>query len=372
MNHPEFQNPIVNAKAKHELSAGDWSILRKQHLRTLQEIQYGFIPENKYLSKNLFLQRSRYPHLVNAVQELFQVKLLELGNFSFEVEVLYQDETKKNPVIICGDLNWRFMSDDIINFLLEEGFALIFFNRLQFAGDVKLAPEQKNDSGIYPHFPGIDFGAIAAWAWGYQRVIDFIYSEDRVNPFLDLNQIIISGHSRGGKAVLLAGALDERVAVTGVSQSGCGGAGSYTYKTERTENLKNVVEKFPHWFVPDFSKYADREETLPFDQHFLKACVAPRGLLTTETMDDEWANPKGTWLTYLEAKKIYRALGQENRCEIWYRKGPHAQARIDWEILVNFAKSYFKSEKVNFPHDDNPFIQSFPTAGSETRFGPQT
>ena len=37
--------------------------------------------------------------------------------------------------------------------------------------------------------------------------------------------------------------------------------------------------------------FNEREERLPLDQHFLKALVAPRALLCTESIDDE-ATPK--------------------------------------------------------------------------------
>ncbi len=55
---------------------------------------------------------------------------------------------------------------------------------------------------------------------------------------------------------------------------------------------------------------------MPFDQHFLKALVAPRALLSTEGLGDLWSNPSGTWQTYLAAREVCRFLGAEERIGI--------------------------------------------------------
>ena len=52
-------------------------------------------------------------------------------------------------------------------------------------------------------------GTIAAWAWGFQRCVDYLMTDRDI----DTNRIAIVGHSRNGKAALLAAAFDERVAM---------------------------------------------------------------------------------------------------------------------------------------------------------------
>ena len=60
------------------------------------------------------------------------------------------------------------------------------------------------------------WGTITAWAWGIQRVLDYLVTE----PELDATRIIVVGHSRLGKTALLAGAFDERIAVVMPHQAG--------------------------------------------------------------------------------------------------------------------------------------------------------
>jgi hypothetical protein len=66
----------------------------------------------------------------------------------------------------------------------------------------------------------INRGSVAAWAWGVHRAVDYLITDAKVNG----KRIAIMGHSRNGKAALLAGATDERIALVIPHQSGCGGA----------------------------------------------------------------------------------------------------------------------------------------------------
>ncbi len=64
-----------------------------------------------------------------------------------------------------------------------------------------------------------------AWAWGVHRVIDAIEKVDRI----DAKKVIVTGHSRYGKAALVAGAFDERIALTVPSHAGCAGGAPYRF-----------------------------------------------------------------------------------------------------------------------------------------------
>jgi len=81
--------------------------------------------------------------------------------------------------------------------------------------------------------------------------------------------------------------------------------------------------------------YTTCEEQLPFDQHFLKALVAPRILLETEAASDIWANPIGSHQTALATKEAWRLLGAEDNLLLYYRKGYHCHAVEDMQLLVH-------------------------------------
>src|SRR5690625_178223 len=82
-----------------------------------------------------------------------------------------------------------------------------------WATDPKYGIPDDSDSFI-DAYPDYDFSALGRWAWAASRAIDYL----ETLPEADAGQIGITGHSRNGKAALLAAAFDERIgAVAAVS-----------------------------------------------------------------------------------------------------------------------------------------------------------
>src|SRR5262249_47028783 len=145
-----------------------------------------------------------------------------------------------------------------------------------YYGDV--APDRAGtlEGSIQPYFPKEgekgathDWGAIAAWAWGLQRVVDYLVTDRDI----DKNRIAVVGHSRLGKTALLAAAFDERIALAIPHQAGCGGTAPSRGKIG--ESVKQINDRFPHWFNGTFKEFNDRPDRLPFDQQCLVALAAP-------------------------------------------------------------------------------------------------
>jgi hypothetical protein len=155
-------------------------------------------------------------------------------------------------------------------------------------------------------------------------------------PEADKTRIAVTGHSRGGKAALLAGALDERIALTAPNNSGCMGAGC-TRVPHDGESLERIASVFPYWFSTRLAEFVGRETRLPFDQHSVKALVAPRALLSTEGLEDRWANPDGAQLTHDAAKPVFDFLGASDKIGIVFRPGGHGHTPEDWTTLLDFA-----------------------------------
>ena len=220
--------------------------------------------------------------------------------------------------------------------MVRRGYILAEFDRVQIAAD------SAKEDGVYLAYPGYDGGRIAAWAWGFHRVVDYLQTVDIV----DRTRIAATGHSRGGKAALLAGATDLRIALTAPNNSGCGGAGCFRLQAPGSEDIASITGEFPYWFHPRFRQFVGKVRRLPFDQHSVKALVAPRALFSTEALGDLWANPLGTQQSHAAAREVFSFLGAAERIGIRFRAGRHEHNADDWAALLDFADWQFFGKSV--------------------------
>jgi hypothetical protein len=102
--------------------------------------------------------------------------------------------------------------------LIDRGYAVATF----YNGDID--PDTPDRRGLQKFFATADSadacGTIGAWAWGLQRAVDYLVTA----PGIDPRRIVVTWHSRLGKAALVATAFDERIALVIPHQAGCGGS----------------------------------------------------------------------------------------------------------------------------------------------------
>jgi len=202
-----------------------------------------------------------------------------------------------------------------------------------------------NDSQVYPD--SNQWGSISAWAWGISRIIDYLYNVADI----DKEKICVIGHSRLGKTALWAAAKDQRIAMVISNNSGCGGAA--LSRRIFGETVAQINTSYPNWFCDNFTKYNNKEQNLPVDQHMLLALVAPRLLYVASASDDFDADPRGEFLSAKEAEKVYTLYGKKGIAtevmpgvnepyisgSIGYhiRQGVHDITDYDWQQYLDFA-----------------------------------
>lgn len=106
-------------------------------------------------------------------------------------------------------------------------------------------------------------------------------------------------------------------------------------------------ENFYYWLLDSVAEYgtADgltryRENELPFDANILGACIAPRGLILMEGLDDNWINPYGTQTAWLAVAEVYRFLGIPDKCGIHTEKGAMNITGKTGALCWIFARQY--------------------------------
>lgn len=240
---------------------------------------------------------------------------------------------------------------------VARGYAMAAFHNADVDPD-KHDGFKNGSHGLLDEKRGPDsWATLAAWAWGASRVMDYLVREPAINK----TKIAVIGHSRGGKTALWAGAEDERFALVVSNDSGCGGAALSRRKFQGKEQVARINQAFPHWFCERFKEYADKEESLPVDQHMLMALIAPRAVAVGSALEDKWADPRGEFLSLLNAEPVYALFGKQglgiknmpavgepahgDGMHYHLRAGKHDLTLEDWKSYWDFADRTFKQSK---------------------------
>jgi pimeloyl-ACP methyl ester carboxylesterase len=195
------------------------------------------------------------------------------------------------------------------------------------------------------------WGAIAAWAWLYSRMIDALEQDEALDP----EKMIAYGHSRYGKSALVAAAYDERIDGAIAHQSGAGGAS--LNRRKKGESVSSMMRNYPHWFARSYAAYAEDDQKPSVDQHLLLAMAAPRPILLGNARRDVWSDPNGAFRAAMGADPVYELMGAEGlrqeklrpydpsaELSFWIRPGTHGVTEEDWPAFLQFLDAHFKEK----------------------------
>lgn len=246
-------------------------------------------------------------------------------------------------VLLSPDGCWPHVLDRAaIDAVLGEGLALAWFNRCEIAPDV-----EGSRSGPLQGLAPADSGALAMWAWGLQRSAQALRGllQDR------LAGLAVIGHSRGGKAALLAAALDPRIDAVVSHNSGTGGASCLGVAGAGSESLAELAQRFAHWLAPGAQSAHVQAQLIEAEVPAqLWARIAPRGLLVQQAQDDAWANPAGTRALLARLAPHWSAAPE--RLVLRERAGGHAMTAADWQAAACLVRQALT--RANAHHASSP------------------
>lgn len=201
------------------------------------------------------------------------------------------------------------------------------------------------------------WGAILAWATLYGRMVDALEQD----PRYDADGMIAWGHSRYGKAALVAAAFDDRIDGVIAHQSGTGGAS--LNRGKKGESVADIMKSYPHWFARAYRAHAGDENAPLTDQHMLLALIAPRPVLLGAARRDVWSDPNGAFRAARGADPAYELLGSQgleaarvddfrpqDDLVSWIRPGTHGVVEEDWPAFLEFLDSHFAKKNPGGPN----------------------
>jgi hypothetical protein len=314
--------------------------------------EYGFLPP---APKALEVEETGYNKRFCAgkapLRELKFTARCDFGEFSFPARYFCPKSEEKVPCVVL--INFRPDVPDMYlpaEEIVDQGYAVLTFCYQDISSDN--GDFTNGLAGlVYPNGRQPDqCGKIGLWAWAAIRLLEYALTL----PELDHSRISVAGHSRLGKTALLAGALEPRFFCAWSNNSGCSGAA--LAREAYGENVADICGRFPFWFCENYWKYAGKEETMPFDQHFLLAANAGHKVYVASAFGDRWACPENEYLSCVAASAYFERNGQKgcidlNRLpdpgdilhegDIGYhmRDGSHYMSREDWNLFIRFVNS---------------------------------
>lgn len=351
-------------------SSEDWIQKRRPEiLEILRREEYGRLPDMSEVEIKIRVVAVRQGDKImngRAVRKTVEVECIRKERqfiFSFD---LFIPGNARQPVPafveICnrGAMNCDPSREHLSTFypaetIISRGYACAAFRTHEVAPDY----EEGFMTGFHRLFPEYAenrpedaWGTLTAWAWAASRVMDYFETE----PMIDEKKVAVVGHSRGGKTALWCGAQDERFALAISSCSG--NSGDAISRGKSGESIKQILTRFPFWFAKNYQKYADHEDTMPFDQHFLVSLMAPRLVYTSTRTNDSWADPASEFETLLQVEPVYKLFGlkglghdvrplpenpiHENCIGHHQKTGEHDMDDYDWDQYMNFTDRHWR------------------------------
>ena len=365
---PLFETP-------HQQTRDGWAKRRKELARMVEDNWAGRIPA---AVSEFTLEWEVVPVVSSDVAEYYDIAWIEDWTATIttadgrsgpviDVRIFFPKDQPPAPAIINYTFVWSGgtppnfggpQPPDSIRQALERGWVFAEYHpQLLQADNAGLLQDGVIGLARWPRAQH-DWGALRAWGWGASKLREALEADERVAE----GRVSLTGHSRFGKGVLVAGAFDHAFHDVHVSSSGAGGASIMRRNFgEMWENLAGSGEF--HWFTPNIMNFARDPLTvhdLPVDAHTLIALRAPKPMLITTGLAEKgesWVDPVGNWQGFMAAQPAWELFGAsiprfgipvaESREQLafplaWYQ---HGEGHVPWPAYDEFyehAERFFE------------------------------
>ena len=329
-------DPFTRLDGTRITSVSDWTCRREEILQLAEKYVYGAKP-GKPASVSGTVSRTG-----------ITVNVTDQGkSTSFSATVTLPSGTGPFPAVIL----YGGTGADT-NTILGSGVAVINYN--QYAVGMEGTPRTDKQGAFYSLYGSTSStGLLMAWAWGVSRIIDVIAQSD--GSILKADAMGVTGCSRFGKGAIVAGAFDQRIALTMPIESGTAGVPILRgVNAEGAQTLSSAYGEQP-WFGDAFTSFVNNPAMLPIDTHEVVAMVAPRGLFIMDNPHIVNLGPKSGSVAALGGAEVYKALGAGSN--ISYNSniqdGTHCAIRPEWTVPLQQNLQKFLLKTGNAPGSIN-------------------
>lgn len=312
-------------------SAGQWKKRRGEMIRILEDYTYGHMPPPPGNVQASTVTETR--RVGNADYRMLRLTFGPERKLGFDLGIFTPVGASPTggrfPILVMLATSANERSLGSAASALERGYAVATVPYQQLGADAA----NWQSTGFFAAYPDYDWRDFSAWAWGISRAVDYLVTDSSI----DSGKIMISGVSRLGQAVLLAGALDERIALVAPVAGGMALRFSGKEMDAGGQGITEVVDQNTYWFGPRFAEFRNQTPRLPSDQHWLPALTAPRLFILCNSFADQYGRAYAAVQSYLGAKPVYELLGAPENLGLNFRPGGHGMNAEDWSALLDFA-----------------------------------
>ncbi|MCQ2742093.1 MAG: hypothetical protein MJ239_02180 [Bacilli bacterium] len=333
---------------------------RQETLDLILKEEYGFLPKECEKPLDYSVEEEKVINNIHIQKVIMSYQGYKMRTY------LYLPEGKKNVktfIFVMHEYAENLADKDLVgkyqtfyrycplDYVVGKGYGVMLVATREVAPDEKNSKRPSIFDAMTLDRGDSDWGTLQAWSWACRKALDYLYTMPET---IDLNNVVVIGHSRGGKTALLTAAQDERFIMAVSSCSGNSGAALARNNTGET--IKDITFHFPYWFCHNYYKYAGHEEDLPFDQHQLIGCIAPRYAYVLSATEDAWACPKNELEACRKATEFYEEYGvkgliapeeittdvsyNEGNIGYHYKTGVHCIEQRDWDMVINFLEKH--------------------------------